>query len=1101
MRKILRKQFLIPSLLFLSQAEVFGQHLQAKDTIKTVLLMNNKFRLADLAKTIKDQTQWLLVFSYLDIDAERVFYFRASELSVGRIINQIADTFGVSYSVANNAIVFKRKTKAVAYQGTVVNTKGQALSGVIVYDYYSQKNSVRSNRNGRFRFGYSIMGKRLVLTHKNFETQLFDVRNNDTFQVVMKPAWKESLVTVEVTAPKNASNRNSISRQTFTPGTLYQGIRENGSTQVQNKVPGVLIMNTNGGSGSPSRLKLRGQTNIGLEPGYINLPESNILFLVDSTIWDGPTATTRRLSYISGNTGRIGNTNPLETLNPADIENIEFLVNADATSKYGSLASNNIVSIHTKKGRPGDAINFTFYGSTGFAEAATRIRLMNTQQYFGARREALFNDGLQADSINASELIFWPADRYTDWYKFLTGNTAQVQRYYGSLKSRIGKKSGAYIGIGYNRETTVLALNRCSHNVTLQANVNHIFSKKSLLQTSLSMIYGINQLPANNPIPLSFLSPNAPFPTDDSGKLIHSDNGLNTLNIIEELQDDYIERKLVVRGALKYEQKILRGLSFLTRLTVNKNILNEVTRFPVRYYPTPTAGSSESSLTNKTTLILEKELNFYDTSRKQNIIFIQLASTLLQEYNGWTTNSYEGYASNENLGDPTVATTIITAGRKSKYHYAGLSGSFNILMQNMYSLNFTIRYNGSSRFNAANQSGFSGAVGGSIPFTKSKWIARKLPFLDYGKLHLSSGIILSDYVENGRNQTTYAYATDGSRYNNKTPLIISQYANPSLTWEKTYKNDIGIELWFRNFIFLNATWYRNVTTNQFISALYPKFTGLQSPAIINHNAEVLNTGFELSIGINKASRKGNRSFSSRISATTHRNRVQRFPGLENSLYKNTIRLNSSLSSQPVLLSKGVDPETGKHEFVDINGDGKISKPEDLVPGPDMDPLLFGGWQNKFCFKGWEFEVFIDGMIQKALNPKMAPFQSLPGSFRPDILTNLYTFYEERWKKEGDISSNQRMSATGAGGALQSFNNELSSENALVDGSFARLRLISVGYKFPRELSRTLRVKQVMVYLRAQNLCLLTKYKDGDPTQLDSFAIPSSKSLSVGFSIN
>lgn len=1100
MRKILRKQLLIPSLLFFSQADVFGQNLQARDTAKKVIILTKNIRFYDLKESIRRQTGWLLVYSNREIDSRRTFNFKETEVSVGQIINQVADTFRVFYSVANNAIVFKPKPKGLPYQGTVVSAKDQAMKGVVVLDL-SSGISVKSNKNGRFDFGYTIRGKWLLFTYKNYHTQRYQPANNDTFRVIMKPAWKEDLLTVEVTASKNASSRNGIFRQSVTMGALQFGVNDKPATQLQNKVPGVLIMNSNGASGSPAKLKMRGRTTIGLNTGLANLPENNTLFLVDSSIWSGPNGINYRLPSMAGSTGNRAGTNPLEVINPADIENIEFYMNADATPRYGSLASNNIVSILTKQGRPGEKLEFNFNGTTGVAEAATRIRLMNTQQYFAARREALLNDGLPIDKNTAPDLFFWPESRSTDWYKYLVDNTADLLQVHGSLKGQAGKKTGLYAGAGYKRETTVLALKRISKNYTFHLNANHCFSKSSFVQASFSMNAADYQLPAFNPIPLSFMAPNAPEPDTRKKDTVPSENGLDTFNIKSILENSYEASQLVMRGSLKYEQKIVKGLSFVSRLSVNRSVLNEENRFPKRASQTMSTGMTATAHSKNSTLVLENELNYLDTSNKQRIINIQVGSTVLQESNACNTVMYQGYTNDDLLGVLSEAASIISEKNQNSYHYIGITGAFNIQWQKKYILNVTIRQNNSSRFSARNQSGYSGAVGGSLSFTKIKWLAEKLKFLDNGKLHASAGLVLSDHVETNRNQTNYSFVTDGSQYNNILPLMISQLANPALTWEKSFKKDIGIELWFKNCIFFNATWYRILTTNQFISAVYPRFTGIQLQRIINHDAAVLNTGLELAIGINRSSGDGQRAFSSKLSATTHKNRVERFPGLENSLYKNTIRLKSSITSQPVLMSNGVDPATGKYTFIDMNGDGKISRPEDLVPGPDLDPLLFGGWQNKFRVRCWEFEVFIDGMIQKALNPKLATMQHLPGSFHPDMLSNLYVSYNNHWSKAGDNAPNQKMSASGTGGTQQSFSNHLSSDEMLVDGSFARLRFVSIGYTFPREWSNAIHLKQATIYLRAQNLLLLTRYRDGDPTQLDPFAIPSSRSLSAGLSIS
>src|SRR5262249_54524365 len=117
------------------------------------------------------------------------------------------------------------------------------------------------------------------------------------------------------------------------------------------------------------------------------------------------------------------NGNPLNYINPADIESIEILKDADATAIYGSRAANGAVLITTKKGKPGP-MRFNANVYSGIAHPDRDIDLLNTQQYLQMRREAFKNDNVTPNNFNAPDLTLWDTTRYTNWSKIFTRNAA-----------------------------------------------------------------------------------------------------------------------------------------------------------------------------------------------------------------------------------------------------------------------------------------------------------------------------------------------------------------------------------------------------------------------------------------------------------------------------------------------------------------------------------------------------------------------------------------------------------------------------------------------------------------------------------------------------
>src|SRR5258708_1748466 len=190
---------------------------------------------------------------------------------------------------------------------------------------------------------------------------------------------------------------------------------------LQGQIAGVVVTNTSGYASGAIKIEIRGRNSI--NPNFSSDP----LYIIDGvplTVLD----LTGQSSYASGSQGVIqsGLTSPANgqspffSINPADVESIEVLKDADATAIYGSRGSNGVILITTKKGKAGKT-HFDLNVYTGISQIPKYYHLLNTSQYVNMRKEALANDGLPVDINNAADLVAWDTTRYTDWQKYLWG--------------------------------------------------------------------------------------------------------------------------------------------------------------------------------------------------------------------------------------------------------------------------------------------------------------------------------------------------------------------------------------------------------------------------------------------------------------------------------------------------------------------------------------------------------------------------------------------------------------------------------------------------------------------------------------------------------
>jgi hypothetical protein len=232
---------------------------------------------------------------------------------------------------------------------------------------------------------------------------------------------------------------------------------------------------------------------------------------------------------------------------------------------------------------------------------------------------------------------------------------------------------------------------------------------------------------------------------------------------------------------------------------------------------------------------------------------------------------------------------------------------------------------------------------------------------------------------------------------------------------------------------------------------------------------------------------GKLRWNSSLNLTLSRNKLLSFPNLSTSTYRNTYRINQPLSIRLMYDFNRVDPQTGIYQFTDINGDGKISSPDDKQVVVDFNPKFFGGLQNELTYGNWRVDFLLQFVKQKNLNSSIGlagPFYNVP-----KVMT-------ASWQQPGDIVPYQ-MYTTGVNAAAATASERYSESTAtVVDASFIRLKNISLSYQIPLKLKGI----QCRLVVQGQNLLTFTPYKDGDPEFTTYGFLPPLKVLTGGLQL-
>lgn len=850
---------------------------------------------------------------------------------------------------------------------------------------------------------------------------------------------------------------------------------------LQGNVPGLMISQSSGVPGGNFVVRIRGQNSIG--------SGNDPLYIIDGVPF---TSTSMSVASLSQNVYLTG-TNPLNMLNPSNIESIEILKDADATAIYGSRGSNGVILITTKKGAAGKTkVDINFY--SGASQVTRQMDVLNTPQYLEMRREALRNDNTAPNPTANPDLVLWDTTRYTDWQKELYGGTASTSDFQLSVSG--GNENLKYnFGGGFHRETSVFPGENSDRRIAAHANISSV-SKNDKFRTALAINYSVNDTDFINrdltSIALS-LPPVAPPLYDSLGEFNWGVDAWN-LNIqhpLQHLKTSYesLTKNLLANAQLSYA--ILANVHAKVNFGYTDVISDAITLTPTSYYYPPTRPTSEhSSLfsdSNFDNWTVEPQLNWTFGIGSKSKFDILTGLTFLNQTTSSTLLQGTGFA-NESLMRTLRAATTITPGNAthSQYRYQSIFSRINYIYNEKYILNITGRRDGSSRFGSANRYANFGAIGAAWIFSKEQFIEDNLRFVSFGKLRVSYGVTGNDQLANNEFLDTY---TSSRPYQGVPGLSPVRLSNPVFAWETNTKFESGLDFGFiENRIQGTVGYYRNKSSNQLVGIPLPPATGFNTIQS-NSPAVVLNTGLEFEVNTHNIDREGF-DWSTSFNLTLPNNELMDFPDLERSAYANTLAIGEPLTIRKLYFFNGVNPTTGVYEVRDYNGDG-VFNVNDRQSVNFIGQNYFAGLQNTLQYRNWQLTFSFQYVNQQA--PTYINYMQSPGS-----RFNQPVYVWDRWQYEGDLAETQRFSSTSAAASAHGTLLRLS-DKVIGDASFVRLKNVYLSFSIPQQLLERMKLANVKLFIQGQNLLTFTEYKGVDPETQGS-SLPPLKVLTGGIQL-
>lgn len=971
----------------------------------------------------------------------------------------------------------------IIVSGSVTDNNGVPLAGVHIMSQ-NTKQGVISDYDGSYAIQVQP-NDTLIFSAIGFITQTIAVNNQTKLQVKLQEDVTQ-LGTVVLNAGyyavKDKERTGNIAK--LEAKTIEKQPVNNPLAALQGHVSGVNIVQATGVPGGGYKIDIRGKN-------FIN-SSTDPLFIIDGVPFGSQSLDAADVSIdING-----ANSSPLNAINPADIESMEILKDADATAIYGSRAANGVVLITTKRGKQGKT-RVTASTSSTFGQVTHFLDLMDTQQYLEVRREGVINDGFGAFLDNPvfdfvwPDLKTWDQNRYTDWQKELIGGTAFRNMMQVSVSG--GSEQTQFLISGaHQKETTVFPGDSNYKKTSVHSSMNHQ-SKDQRFSMNWSVIYSLedNNLPRTDLTNKAFtLEPNAPALYDASGQINWENNSFdNPLAALEETYQSKVNT-LIANVGLSY--KILPSLELKTSLGYTDyalsayKLLPSTARNPSFGFTPENYSSITTNTANRQSWIVEPQIHW--NSKWNDMQFNVLIGTTFQEQTAQQfVQRGTGFPNNNLLLNLSSAKTVeVREDSDSEYAYHAIFGRLNINWKDKYLLNVTGRRDGSSRFGSGRQFGNFGAVGVAWIFSEES-LFKNGTVLSFGKLRGSYGTTGSDNIGDYRYLDTYSVT--GYEYNGVTTLQPSGIYNPEFGWEVNKKLEAALELGFaKNRIVLNSSWYQNRSSNQLIGIPLAGTTGFNS-LTGNFDATVQNTGLEFDVRTVQI-QTTNFQWQTTINLSIPKNKLLAFPNLESSTFANRYIIGEPLTMVRLYHALGVDPDTGLYQFEDYNNDGDISSLDDRQWIADFAPKFYGGLGNNLKYKNISLDIFFQFKKQQGYN-YLASGATV--GYRRNGAAALYN----RWKNTGDIAPIQRATFGQFPGVDAAGQRQSESNAAVSDASFIRLRNITLSYKVPETFSRGM---DISVYLQGQNLWTITPFEGADPEQALSYILPPLRQITVGMQL-
>ena len=1133
--KVLRIMRLIIVLMITGLLQV-----NANSFAQKITLSKKNVSLKQLLKEIRKQSNLNVLCDSRIFEQIKSKDITVKDIDVRNVLDQFFADQAVTYTINKNVVVINRipfdpnawqKSAFVLIKGRIIDETGKGIPGASITVKGTATVS-QTDSLGRFSINASP-SQTLVISFIGYQTTEFQVGNQTTIEVILKEQIKslDDVVVIGYGSQKRKDVTGAVSSIKSTD--LNLGTSSNFLQAIQGKATGIQVMQTTGQPGAGVSIKIRSNPS-NADPGA--------LFVIDGVVVNNNPGTPGGAKYGGGGVSQ----SPLNFINPNDIESIEILKDASSRAIYGAQAGSGVVLVTTKRGKTGKpTVQYTgsyatqkvdkMYDVLGTRDYMEQRNLINQETWMFKNKIAPYYGTVDINSVTTPYKPFYTQQEIDNTPVQSNAMDAITQGGYTqqhnlSVSSSNGKTSyfisgnyydqkGVIMGTDYKRWNGKVNLDQ-SLSDKVKVGINLIGSNGSSKNAVTGgtfenggIITAALYYPANLPLRL----PDGSYPLNPS--YTNTPNPLSFTTITDEI----INQRLLASAYGSWE--IIKDLTAKANFSYDQATAKRNNYLPSTFsYGAQVNGIASLTNNYSNTKQFDYTLNYKVPLSEAQSLDVLAGYTYQLQNNGGM------FASNQNFTSDAISYYNLGAGQadkpgvsssQSQISYASYFARAIYQLNNKYTLQASIRRDGSSKFATNHKWGYFPAISGGWILSNEKFLQEN-KIVDFLKLRVGYGEIGNANFPASAFEV-YGLGTSPNFGTNTTVtgIYLSQAANPDLKWETAGELNVGVDFGLFGSRVTGSVDYFNKTIRDLISYI-PFPADFIVGGVYGNSGKTKSTGYEIGLQSKNIAAKENGSFSwsSNINFSHYLSYwTERSPqslatlakyispsgkdalfnfvyGYQStgSIFKG--QFGSAPATMPGMLPGGIIVND-IHGY-DANGnltgpDGKITAADQTLIG-NLDPKFNIGFGNTFSFKNFDLNIYFAGVVQKAWSPYV-------GSYRIAALdANLGTFgwntmpvSLERWTFKNPGNS----FPSGVSDPVYS-GYQGNSNYYFIDASYLRCQNIALGYMIPTSvLSKQRTISSLRISVDLQNAFVITKYPGLDPQVSQGNFYPLSRSIVFG----
>ena len=996
-------------------------------------------------------------------------------------------------------------------KGTVTDERGEPLIGVNVTVKNAAIGAI-TDLNGAFSVN-APSGSTLVISYIGYTTQEITARGNTPLKITLIEDSKtlDEVVVIGYGTSRRKDITGSVS--SVKADELNSVASANVSQMLQGKVTGMSSIQSSAEPGASMSVNIRGAVS----PNGNNAP----LYVIDGVPIQ--TNSTSDPGVQSGSS--TVNRDPLNTINPNDIESIEVLKDASAAAIYGASAANGVILITTKSGKSGKVkvdyrSTFTVQLNKSYPEVLNALEFRE-QTNLWTKEYYLYQNKMGVYGSNPIDFsgytpIFADVNAYTadtDWMDEIM-RTGYIIDQNISVNGGTDKTKYFFSYNFYDNVGSVKHSDMKRHNIRL--NLDQEFSKrvKAGIKINYSNVAANNTSAGTGESGNSMVynamryGPDIPV-KDENGNYSRTHNILivNPVSFLD-IKDKTITERIFI--APTFEVKIIDGLSL-------KGVGGYDNQSSFRDYYLPTTsndtnepeGMAQLGYNKVTNISAEAFLNYEKTFNTIHRVSAVLGAGYYQTASNGFRLTARGFFTDafgsDNIGIASMKDKEVVSSWRSERTKLSQFVRLNYSLMDKYIFTFTGRRDGSSYFAENNKWGIFPSASVAWRVNEEAFMKDKTPFSDL-KLRVGYGTVGNENVLGTTSQSLYKSGYDyllGNTMN--TGLALTQIENPNLKWETNYTLNIGIDYGLFNQRFSGSIEYFHRGVKDLLD--YQTLPANNAVGRVAANiGETKSQGFEFSLRSDNLTSKDLKWETLFNLSYFKTNWVKRNPEVALAEYigeKDELDAIYGWKTDGIITSEADIPDympnavIGNVKYVDINEDGKLDS-EDVVKLGNRIPRWMVGLGNTFSYKGFDLNFYFYGAFGVKKSRGQVPDYAIignngtaPGNTFKTIMTDIYNSQTGNGWMPG-IATNVYGSSNPTG----------TNDFFLMNGSYVKLKNITLGYTMPRSMFESSSfIQGARFFVDAQNIATFTGYKGFDPELGTNNPYPQALSLSFGFNLS